>query len=93
LTDVAIALIFELVNNIPVTPKLKSEPIRGAMASSGLTSYDELAELLGLSRATVIRIMTGKQRPSQPFSSGVHVRLRLPYDMFLDHSEAMADAA
>lgn len=93
MTCVGNALIFEPMNNTPVTPKLRSEPIRGAMASRGLTSYDELADLLGLSRATVIRIMSGKQRPSQPFSSGVHVRLRLPYDLFLDHSEAMGVAA
>ncbi|WP_139794597.1 helix-turn-helix domain-containing protein [Prescottella equi] len=81
------------MNNTPVIPKLRVEPIRGAMASRGVTSYDELAELLGLSRATVIRIMCGKQNPTQPFTAGIHVRLSLPYDLFLDHGEQMRAAA
>lgn len=64
--------------------RLRTDAVRGAMASRGITSLDALADRLSLSRATVVRIMSGKHEPSSAFIAGVHTRLGVPFDLIID---------
>lgn len=74
--------------NRPATLRLRSDAIRGAMASQGITSVDRLAAVIGVSRATAFRIMSGSQEPSAAFVAGLRLRLGLPFDLSVEAVEA-----
>ena len=67
----------------PDTLRLRTDAIKGAMAVHGITSQEELANILGVGRATVIRAFSGG-RPGDALIAGLRLRLNLPLDLIVE---------
>lgn len=67
------------VMSTPRPPRLRlnTETVRVAMRSHGIASQQQLAEELGIGRATVVRAMTGRSAPGDVLLAGLAVRLGL----------------
>lgn len=57
------------------------------MKANGVKGLEELAEVVGVSYATVKRFMGGHQQPSPVFIAGLHLRLDLPFDLIVEAVE------
>jgi|GEM_PF-1270924 len=62
------------------TLRLNVETVRGAMRSHGITSQEQLADEIGVGRATVVRAMTRRSAPGDALLAGLAVRLGLSLD-------------
>jgi len=67
----------------PAELRLNTDVVRAGMDAKGLTSLDQLADLIGLSRATVVRVMGGHLSPSPAFIAGLRIRLDIPFELAL----------
>lgn len=54
------------------------------MAARGITSQEQLAEVLGIGRATVIRAFAGTHSPGGSLIAGLQLRLGLPLDLIVE---------
>jgi hypothetical protein len=59
----------------PAELRLNTAVVRAGMAAHNIKSLDALADKVGLSRATVVRVMGGHLAPSPAFIAGIHLRL------------------
>lgn len=62
--------------------------MRGAMSARGITSNEGLATALGVSLATVKRVMGGQQPPSSVFLAALKLRLGLDFNLAAEAVEA-----
>lgn len=67
----------------PATLRLRAEVIRTAMASHGISSQEQLAEEIGVGRATVVRAFAG-DAPGSALIAGIRLRLGLDLNDFLE---------
>lgn len=72
------------------TLRLRVDAVRGAMAAHGITSQEQLAEVLGVSRDTVKRAFSGRFAPGDALIAGLRLRLRLPFDLIVEATERSA---
>jgi len=65
------------------TLRLRNDLVRAAMTSHGIGSKEQLAEELGVGRATVMRAFAGGT-PGPALIAGIRLRLGLDLDDFLE---------
>lgn len=73
-------LAFMATQQRAATLRLNSETVRAAMRSHGITSQEQLADEIGVGRATVVRAMNGRAAPGGALLAGLALRLGLSLD-------------
>ncbi|MBO9556728.1 helix-turn-helix transcriptional regulator [Cellulomonas sp.] len=68
----------------PATLRLRTDVLRAAMASHGVRTQEQLAQEIGVGRATVVRGFSGRKAPGDALIAGLRLRLGLSLDDFVE---------
>lgn len=63
------------------------------MSARGISGNDQLSRTLGISLATVKRVMGGQQPPSAVFVAALRLRLGLDFDIAVEAVESSSNLA